>query len=83
MSVTEFRYTFSQLAKLFGVSKSSIWRWHLHGVKGKKLGSVLIGGRRYTLQSQLDAFCGDTDRKRNVDADGKKIAQEKLNARGV
>jgi hypothetical protein len=62
MSLEEERFTFKQVAKKTKVSLSTVWRWHLTGTKGKKLGSVLIGGRRFVLKSQLEAFCGQRKR---------------------
>lgn len=35
---------------------STIWRWHRRGVKGVRLETVLIGGRRYTSREALARF---------------------------
>lgn len=50
------RYTLKQVAKDLNVHIASIWRWVLHGVRGHKLPTILIGGRRYVLRQDLEAF---------------------------
>jgi hypothetical protein len=54
--------TFSQAAKrLPGRPHSStIWRWHMRGVRGIRLETVLIGGRRYTSVDALQLFVEQT-----------------------
>ena len=38
-------------------SASSIWRWHRHGLRGIKLETIVIGGRRrYTSIQALERF---------------------------
>jgi len=39
---------------------SSIFRWLSNGVRGVKLESCLIGGRRFTSQEALERFCAAT-----------------------
>jgi transposase len=80
MSLEEERYTFKQVAKKTKVSLSTVWRWHLAGTKGKKLESVLIGGRRFVLKSQLDAFCGER-RQSSPSRLRQDLAKRKLDAR--
>jgi Protein of unknown function (DUF1580) len=36
--------------------RSSLDRWIHHGVRGRRLETVLIGGRRYTSQQALQRF---------------------------
>ena len=50
------RYTFKDTARRVGVGLPTIWRWALHGARGRKLRSVHIGGRRYVLAADLAAF---------------------------
>jgi excisionase family DNA binding protein len=50
------RYTFREVAKLLGIHVATVWRWYLHGVRGRKLPAVLIGARRYVLAADLDTF---------------------------
>jgi hypothetical protein len=37
-------------------ASSTFWRWALRGVRGRKLETVLIGGRRYSSREALDRF---------------------------
>ncbi len=80
MSISEERYSFAEVAKMLDVSLSSVWRWHLTGTKGKKLQSVLVGGRRFVLKSQLDAFCG-MPQTASASQLRRRLAARKLDAR--
>ncbi|MGA2439589.1 MAG: helix-turn-helix domain-containing protein [Tepidisphaeraceae bacterium] len=51
----------SKAAKLVGVHIATMWRWYLHGVRGHKLPARLVGGRRYVLAADLDAFLNAID----------------------
>ena len=82
MSLEGKRYTFSEVAKLARVGTSSVWRWYLTGVKGERLKSVLIGGRRFVTQSQLDEFCNQKPMKEERKI-RQEIVKQKLNVRGV
>ncbi len=35
---------------------ATLWRWRTHGVRGVKLETILVGGRRYTSQEALERF---------------------------
>ena len=35
---------------------ATLWRWRTRGVRGVKLESCLVGGRRYTSRAALDRF---------------------------
>ena len=35
---------------------STVWRWVLRGVKGHRLESFLVGGRRYTTREAVGRF---------------------------
>ncbi len=35
---------------------STCWRWATHGVRGVKLSTVIIGGRRYVTLAALEDF---------------------------
>jgi hypothetical protein len=50
------RYTLREAAQRLNVHVASVWRWVLHGVRGRKLPTVLIGGRRFVLRRDLEAF---------------------------
>ncbi len=40
-------------------SSQTVYRWATHGVRGVKLGSQMIGGRKYTSQAAIDRFLVD------------------------
>lgn len=50
------RLSLKDAARRVGVSIPTIWRWCLNGVAGRKLPSVQIGGRRFVLVADLEAF---------------------------
>lgn len=50
------RYTVNALARREHLHVSTIWRWLLHGVRGTRLRSVRVGGRRFVLESDWLAF---------------------------
>lgn len=37
-------------------SRATIWRWMLTGVRGRKLESIHIGGRRFTSEQAIARF---------------------------
>jgi hypothetical protein len=39
---------------------STVWRWINHGVRGIRLQTVLVGGKRYTSRESLQAFVEQT-----------------------
>lgn len=82
MSIHEERYTFTEIASQAHVSISTVWRWHLKGVKGRKLESKLIGGRRFVTATQKQKFFGEEEEtdQRQI---RRNIAEERLRARGV
>jgi hypothetical protein len=38
------------------ISPATCWRWALRGVRGRRLETFLIGGRRYTSREAVDRF---------------------------
>jgi len=50
------KFTFRQVASECDVHVATVWRWVLHGVRGRKLASIHVGGRRYITRSDLDTF---------------------------
>ncbi len=56
LSLVSERYTLKQTATLAGVNLATVWRWCLYGARGRKLRSIHIGGRRFILATDLEAF---------------------------
>ena len=54
------RLTVNQVAKRLPVHVATVWRWVLHGVRGKRLNSHLVGGRRYIYGRDLLTFLAPT-----------------------
>ncbi len=45
------RIPLSMLAHQEGVALSTAWRWVLRGIRGHRLSTIVVGGRRYTTQN--------------------------------
>ena len=58
--LSEQRLTLSQAARVIGVHTATVHRWHLKGVNGVKLSTVVIGGLRWTSRERLDDFIAAT-----------------------
>lgn len=54
------RRTLKQVADLLDVHSGTVRRWTIHGVRGKRLPSFLIGGRRYVTSVDLAEFLEPT-----------------------
>jgi hypothetical protein len=39
---------------------ATVWRWILHGVRGHKLESILVGGQRFTSVEAIERFIAAT-----------------------
>ncbi len=50
------RLTVGDVAQRLQVHIATVWRWVHQGVRGRRLKSRLLGGRRYLLEQDLDAF---------------------------
>lgn len=51
------KLSLNKVAKYCGdVHVSTVHRWITRGVRGRKLPSVVIGGRRFVLLEELEAF---------------------------
>ncbi len=50
--------TLEQAARFFPgrVAPSTIWRWHRKGVRGVRLETIVIGGKRFTSAQALERF---------------------------
>lgn len=78
--MTEFirgeRLSMAEVARELQVHITTVWRWASKGVRGRRLGTVAVGGRRFVLRRQLDEFLAVTpadaslDRNRRADAAG-------------
>jgi len=60
------RLTLAQIAQEQDVSVSTTWRWTLKGVKGRRLKSFLVGGRRYVTRRDLSDFLRASDESTEV-----------------
>lgn len=54
--MSESAVSVNAAANLLGVHTSTVARWIMKGVRGRKLPSLLIGGRRYIQTQELEAF---------------------------
>ena len=50
------RLSLNEVAGALGIHVATVWRWVLRGVRGRKLPSVMIGGRRYVARKALATF---------------------------
>ena len=83
-NLKEGALTPTETAKLLGVHVATVYRWLYGGVRGRKLKSVLVGGRRRIFKSDLDAFLSaDVPSAENVDATRMLKARESLASFGV
>lgn len=39
---------------------ATIWRWIYRGVRGQKLGTIVVGGRRFTTKEEIEKFIAAT-----------------------
>ncbi|MCA9236978.1 MAG: DUF1580 domain-containing protein [Planctomycetales bacterium] len=58
--LTEHRLTLPALARREGVNPSTAWRWALRGVRGARLQTFAVGGRRYTTAEAFARFVAAT-----------------------
>ena len=62
----EQRIRLTSLAKQEEVSVTTVWRWAQRGVKGFRLETFTIGGRRFTTQEAFERFVDRTTRTAQV-----------------
>lgn len=67
--LAESRLSITQLAKRENVNASTIWRWVQKGVRGCRLETVLVGGKR---QTSVEAFARFVDAT-TAAADGRPV----------
>jgi hypothetical protein len=53
------KFKISDVAKMLDVHTRTTWRWILDGVGGRQLRTIRIGGRRWVLEEDLQAFLAD------------------------
>lgn len=46
----------TEIAIIVGVHVGTVYRWMFNGVRGKRLQSILVGGRRRILDQHLSEF---------------------------
>jgi hypothetical protein len=80
------RLALPQVAKLLKVHVATVWRWVLTGVRGKKLSTMMIGGRRYVLRADLETFLLPQAKQHLLNNDGfrrrAELAGKQLDAMG-
>jgi len=54
--LSESRISMTELARKLDVTIPTIWRWRQRGVRGIKLETFMIGGRRYTTDEAHRRF---------------------------
>lgn len=57
------RQSINEVAQNLRVHPATVWRWTLRGVKGRRLKTILIGGRRFVLLNDLENFLKQSDSK--------------------
>ena len=71
--------TLKQVAKHLRVHIATVYRWTLRGVRGRRLKSFLVGGRRYVAADDLAQFLRPHQESRqDVDSRRSEHAQEHL-----
>lgn len=84
MILNKKRMSFSEVAEWADVHKTTVWRWTKLGVRGRRLATRMIGGRRYVLVSDLEDFleepADESDERAHDAADA---ASKLLDAHGV
>jgi uncharacterized protein DUF1580 len=39
-----------------GINPSTLWRWHVRGIRGQRLETLMVGGTRYTSAQAIQRF---------------------------
>lgn len=64
--LSETRVSLTALARELDVSLSTCWRWTLRGIKGYRLESFSLGGRKFTTRQAFERFIACTNGERVV-----------------
>ncbi|HMP07662.1 MAG TPA: DUF1580 domain-containing protein [Lacipirellulaceae bacterium] len=65
--LSETRVSLTELARQEGVAVSTAWRWAARGVRGARLESIAVGGKRYTSLEAFARFVEATTRAAQSD----------------
>ena len=83
-NLQEGALTPTQVAKQLGVHVGTVHRWLYRGVRGRKLKSVLVGGRRRILDQHLSEILQLGDQTNAATNESRsKAAQRTLSSFGV
>ena len=78
------RLTLNEVAKQLNVHISTVYRWTLRGVRGRRMKYFLVGGRRYVDADDLPQFLRPYQESRpDVDSRRSEYAQKLLRSFGV
>lgn len=82
------RLSLTKAAQRLNKNVATVWRWAAHGVRGRKLRTILVGGRRYVLIADLEEFLQggqqDDTREVNPTLEARALAAgEELSRRGL
>ena len=73
------RLSLNEVAKQLNVHISTVFRWSFRGVRGRRLKSFLVGGRRYVDADDLAQFLRPhRESRQDVDSRRSEHAQEHL-----
>lgn len=50
------RLSLTKAAQRLNLNAATVWRWASRGVRGRKLRTILVGGRRFVLVADLEDF---------------------------
>ena len=54
--LAENRVPIAKLARQLGVTTSTVWRWRQKGVRGVRIETFMLGGRRFTTRESYRRF---------------------------
>jgi len=78
------RLTLNEVAKRLKVHVATVYRWTLQGVRGRRLPSFFIGGRRFVTLSDLEWFIQSEDQPTlEGDPQRSRRANERLRSFGI
>jgi hypothetical protein len=83
------RRSLAEVAQGAGTHVSTVWRWALRGVRGIKLETVVVGGRRYVTSEAWATFLerlnkrGAAQATINASAQHMTTSEQELDAAGL